>query len=230
MDNKLEVASQIWLGIFSEINLLKGGVVVEVAPGYEPKIGNALRLYGFAGSIYLIEPDVLASGHLRDIYKEILPKATVVAVAKTMQALRLGIDIPAKIDVVVASHPFDDMVVGSIVSEDNFFTMEKDSGGEITPEIKKIYDSLTDADYARGVENTGDAWRRFIEKTNPNFFIASQYPSTTLTAKGLAKRQDSGYSVLSRLKSLYKYSLLNQPNNKSLGFKADPKWWIVVGD
>ncbi|MBI3633016.1 MAG: hypothetical protein HY226_01870 [Candidatus Vogelbacteria bacterium] len=224
----MEVASQIWHGVFVDIGLPKDGVVVEIAPGYEPKIGNALAAIDFSGTIYLIEPDTVAAKELAAIYRSILPNAKVVTVLKVMQELKLREDIPEKIDVVVASHPFDDMVMGSIISLPNFFTLEKSGGLRLTPKIKKVYDSLTDEHYVNGVGETVKAWKDFLSKIKPSYFIASQYPSTTLTMKGLTRRQNSGYAVMNLLKSSYKNVLLNEPQNMALFPKADPRWWIVA--
>lgn len=224
----MDLSSQIWHKIFLGVELPRNGVILEIAPGYEPKIGNALRAFNFSGTVVLVEPDKKAIVSIGDMYKKILPNARVEVVCSTMQDFRVGIDIKTRIDAVVASHPFDDMVIGEIVNSKDFFTLEKDNGEVLSPEVKKIYDSLADTDYARGVEEIVWAWKDFIEKSNPKLFIASQYPSHMLTIKGLDKRQESGYEVLNRLKSFYRYSLLNEPGDKLMGEKADPKWWIVA--
>ncbi|MBI3632062.1 MAG: hypothetical protein HY225_01280 [Candidatus Vogelbacteria bacterium] len=227
----MEVASQIWHQVFLGVQLPRSGAVVEVAPGYEPKIGKALAAIGFCGTIYLVEPDKVAVGELLRVYRDILPKAEVIPVAKAMQDLVVGVDISSDIDAVVASHPFDDMVIGSIVYNPNFFTLEKEDGGELTPEIKRIYDSLTDADYARGVNMTVESWRVFIKKVRPHYFIASQYPSTMLRLKGLTRRQNSGYAVLNQLKKTLPGNVYCKwSTNRSFGTKANPKWWMVHTD
>ena len=56
------------------------GIVIEVAPGYEPKIGNALALLDFRGVIFLVEPDQKAARRIQRIYQKILPHAVVKAV------------------------------------------------------------------------------------------------------------------------------------------------------
>lgn len=226
--NIIEPTSNLWHKLFVENQVPTNGVIVEVAPGYEPKIGNALALLGFRGTIYLIEPDQKAAYAIQKIYKSILPRATIRVVIKTLENIEVGVDAPAVIDALVASHPFDDMVISSIVGQTSFFSQEKEGGAILSSSLKNIYEKIRDEDYTMGISSTVAAWKNFIEGVKPDYFIASQYPSHTLTIKGLTKRQDSGYTVLNRLKSFYKNSLVRQKQKHSFGYKGDPKWWIVA--
>src|SRR3989344_1834891 len=226
--NTIEPTPYLWRKLFIENQLPTDGIVIEVAPGYEPKIGNALALLGFRGTIFLIEPDQKTACHIQNIYQRILPQATVKKVIKSLQEVEVGVDIPYGADALVASHPFDDMVIASVVGKIQFFSQEKEDGEKISTRIKKLYDTLKDKDYAHGIETTVATWKRFITKSKPNYFIASQYPSHTLTIKGLVKRQNSGFMVLKQLKSFYKNSLVPQHQEHSFGFKGDPRWWIIV--
>jgi len=204
------------------------GTVVEIAPGYEIKIGNALALLGFRGTVFVIEPDQKAACHIQDTYHRILPYATVRVVCKPLQEIKVGTDVPCEIDVLVASHPFDDMVIALIAQNIDFFSQEKKQGAEVSPAIKKMYDGIRDEEYENGIRTTTETWKHFIEKIKPHCFIASQYPSHTLTIKGLFKREKSGFIVLEELKRLYKNYLVEQHHKHSFGFKGNPKWWIVI--
>lgn len=222
------LTSHIWHKLFLENQIPKKWVVVEVAPGYEPKIGDALALFDFSGTIFLIEPDQKAACDIQRIYKKILPQATVKIVIKALQNVEIGVDIPKKADALVASHPFDDMVISFIVKRPDFFSREKENGEKITSSAKKLYDAMNDGDYAFGIRATISVWKEFIENAKPKYFMASQYPSHTLTVKGLQKRQESGFIVLENLKCIYKDSLVAWRFAKSFNFKGDPKWWIIV--
>ncbi len=226
--NSIEPTSYLWRRLFAENQLPINGVVVEVAPGYEPKIGNALALFGFHGTIFLIEPDQKTACHIQNIYQQILPHAIVKIVIKSLQRVEIGVDIPCGADALVASHPFDDMVIASMVDQIRLFSEEKEGGENMSPTIKKLYDALKDKDYARGIRTTVATWKHFISKSKPNYFIASQYPSHTLIIKGLTKRQNSGFAVLKQLKNFYKKSLVQQRQEYSFGYKGDPEWWIIV--
>src|SRR3989344_773893 len=227
-ENTIEPTSCLWRELFIKTRLPQNGTIIEVAPGYEPKIGNALALLGFRGTFFLIEPDRKAARHIRDIYRRILPQAKIKTVIKPLQNVMAGTDVPRGADAMVASHPFDDMVISFIVRRPRFFSQEKESGARLSRSIKKIYAAIEDKDYAYGIKTTIAAWEDFIESSKPNYFIASQYPSHTLTIKGLTKRQNSGFRVLKQLKSFYKNSLIKKHQEYVFDYKGDPRGWIVA--
>ncbi len=220
--------SHLWHKLFVENRIPADGTVLEVAPGYEPKIGDALSMLPFTGTLFFIEPDRKAARDIQKIYKKILPHATITAVIKPLEEIRVGIDISVGTDALVASHPFDDMVMASIVGQSSFFSKEKEGGAILSPSMKRMYKKITDKDYVSGIRNTVEIWKNFIEKSKPKYFLASQYPSHTLTVKKLTKRQNSGYTVLGQLKDFYRSSLVQQRHKRSFGFKGDPKWWIIT--
>jgi len=224
----VETSSRIWHKLFIENDVPRDGIIIEIAPGYEPKIGNALALFGFTGNIFLIEPDAKAAFHIGKTYTRILPKAKVKIVCKTMQELEIEADIPAEIDTIVASHPFDDMVIGHIVKDPDFFSKEKDTSAKGQSAIKRLYDSLQDSDYRKGIRVTVSAWKDLISRAAPKLVIVSQYPSATLFLRGLTKRQNSGFAVLKKLKSFYKSFLIENDYENLLGPKGASKWWMVV--
>ncbi len=223
----IEQTSYIWARFFSEIELPKNGVVVEVAPGYEPKIGRALAMLNFCGTIYVIEPDSKAASAIKAEYERILPKSTIKTIIKSLQEIKAGVNIPLKPDALVASHPFDDMVMETIVEDKNFFSLEKEGGAKNTHAIKKIYNALEDKDYRRGISTTIKTWKKFIDESKPCCCIISQYPSYTLTKKGLTQRQESGFAVLKRLKRFYRASLVKQCKKNMSSSKEKPKWWLI---
>ncbi len=224
----IEKTSYLWLKIILENRISKNGVVIEVAPGYEPKIGSALFLFGFRGTLFVIEPDKKAASYLQTIYRQLLPKATILFVTKLMQDIECGIDIPYEVDALLASHPFDDMVISYLIKQESFFSEETKDKENVSGAIKKVYDTIKDKDYDHAVKNTVEEWKKFIQKLKPNYLIVSQYPSRTLTIKGLVKRQNSGYAVLDQLKSFYSGSLKIRNHTGAFDFKGDPRWWIVA--
>src|SRR3989338_8180427 len=211
--HSIERTSYLWRRILIENRLPADGTGVEVAPGYEQKIGAALSLFGFRGTLYVIEPDRNATLHI---------------VCKPMEEVVPKDDIPSPIEALVASHPFDDMVIASIVKEKNFFSEEKDAGTRISSAMRRMYAAIRDEKYATGICATAITWQRFIEEVRPRCVIASQYPSRTLTLKGLKKRQNSGYAVMENLKNTYKNSLIEHDHKRSFGVKGDPRWWLVA--
>jgi hypothetical protein len=224
----IEGVSCLWSKLFVKVGLPRDGVVVEVAPGYEPKIGNALALLGFQGTIYLIEPDKKAARHIRNMYQQILPQAKVGVVTKLLADVKIGIDIPSRVDTLAASHPFDDMVMASIISQSDFFSREKEDLSCASFSSENIYAALRAKDYMRGIKITTVAWQEFLQASKPKYFLASQYPSHTLKVRGLVKRQNAGFAVLWQLKRFYRHHSVKQSIERSFGFKGNPKWWILV--
>ncbi len=219
-------ASYLWQTLFMRHHIPMNGVIVEVAPGYEPKIAQALAALRFEGILLLVEPDREAGTYIQKTYPLILPHAKIVLVSKPLHILEGGVDIPLHVDALVASHPFDDMVISSCIQKKSFFTEEKKAKSSHL--VHDAYDALTDKDYERGVEHTITSWKRCIEIIDPRFLIVSQYPSRTLEEKGMVKRQESGFMVLDRLKKYYKDFLVNQSRIHVSSYKGDPRWWIFA--
>ena len=204
------------------------GVIVEVAPGYENgKIGDALALLEFHGTIILVEPDPAAAAQLEQAYKIILPVATVKVLIKPLQEITVEKDVPSGVAAIVANHPFDDMVLGSFVKP-SFFSEERKGGTSLSSSIKKIYDTVSDDDYVRGILMTVTVWKDLIQKMRPACFIASQYPSHRLSEKGLTKRQNSGYMAMQFLRGFYEKCLSLNYDDKSFGCQDEPMWWIIT--
>ncbi len=222
--------SFIWHRVLQENNIPLDGIIVEVAPGYETKIGDALALLGFKGTILLIEPDPTAAAHISVVYKTILPYAQVKVIVKTLQDVRIGKDIPKKVDVLVANHPFDDMVIAAVLPEEqrSFFSKEREGGIEFSRSVQEMYASLRTEDYLQGVLATIAAWKHFIQELKPFCVIVNQYPSHTLTMKGLTKRQNSGLIIIELLQDFYETYLTEHYHDKSFGQKGDPAWWMVA--
>src|SRR3989338_11437735 len=156
---KVEKTSHIWHSLFIKSRINKNGVIVEVAPGHEPKIGNALALLGFKGTIFLIEPDRKTACLIQKTYREILPQAMVKKVVKPLQDVEVGVDVPGNIDALVASHPFDDMVLSCIVNDPFLFSREREDRKSLSNNKKKLYDGTSDEDYQRGVKTTVKTWK-----------------------------------------------------------------------
>ncbi|MDP3999263.1 MAG: cyclic nucleotide-binding domain-containing protein [bacterium] len=228
MDIKL--VSYIWQRLLQENPIPVNGVVVEVAPGYEKKIGDALALIGFTGTVILIEPDSSAAAHVEKLYKQILPRASVKLVRKFLQDVQIGQDIPSRVDALLSNHPFDDMAVAFAMrgKEPSLFSKEREAGWEVPPSIKKLYDSVSNRDYIHGVLATIVLWKDFVQKLKPDLFIISQYPSQKLALKQLTKRQNSGFIVIELMRDYYENYLKQQYWDKSFGRQGDPAWWIIA--
>ncbi len=222
--------SYIWRSLLEKNPIPLDGVVVEVAPGYEKKIGDALAMIGFKGTVILIEPDALAAQHTKALYERILPKATIRSVTKLLQDVRIGTDLPPRVDALLANHPFDDMAIALAMQgkDPTFFTQEHGDGTGLSERIRQVYDSISDRDYVHSILATLVIWKDFIRELKPTLFIASQYPSRKLTLKKLSKRQNSGFIIVELLRDYYDSYLRDQYQERSFGQKGDPAWWIIA--
>ncbi|MDE1970710.1 MAG: hypothetical protein KGI50_04025 [Patescibacteria group bacterium] len=219
--------SRIWHTIFLHIELPCNGVVVEIAPGYEPKIGRALSLLDFAGIVYVVEPDLRAAAHIEQAYKRLLPRAKIRLVCKLLQDVVVGVDLPTRVDALVANHPFDDMVM-AYRADRNFFSKEKHSKTRVAPNLKKWYDSLKDDDYALGIKKSLTVWKAAIRHLRPHYVVVSQYPSRALAIKKLYKREESGVVVLRKLQEFYRNYRVTACPPPSCNAKSHPRWWLVA--
>lgn len=225
---RVEPTSLLWRQLFVEHGVPRHGTIVEVAPGYEPKVGLALALLGFQGTLLVVEPDPRAARHILAAYQELLPRATVRCVSKPLEHIRAGDDVPSGIDALVASHPFDDMVMASLVPTASFFSDERDGGSKPSTPRGDVYGALTDEDYAKGVQSVVAVWKRAIQTIAPGLVIMSQYPSRTLAQKKLYQRQQSGFAVLEQLREFYGAFLVPTTNRPSFEYKGNPCWWLIV--
>jgi hypothetical protein len=213
--------SRIWIDRLTAVGIPTDGTVAEVAPGHEPKIGTALALLGFVGTIVLIEPDTNAATAIQAIYKQMLPNATVSLVGKRLQDVQAGTDIPGSIDALVANHAFDDMVMSCLLG--------------LTPYLSdEPYPSLMPVDYSRGTKATVLAWKTAIETLTPASLIVSQYPVRILSQPGCEARQTSGFEVLDQLKIIYRRyasqsgSLGGSDYKDDPRWREDPRWWLTA--
>ena len=230
LGTEIKPISYTWHRLFQEHCIPLDGIIIEVAPGYETKIGDALALLGFQGTIILIEPDEAAAAHIKEAYQRIMPQATVSVVAKCLQDVEMGKDIPLWADALVANHPFDDMAIAFAMhgTHVSFFSQEREDGIDLTPCIQQLYDAIDNKDYIHGILATIVVWKDVIQKLKPALFIASQYPSHKLAMKKLTKRQNSGFIIIELLRDYYERYITEQYQSKSFGQQGDPAWWIIA--
>lgn len=216
--------SRIWINRLTAVGIPTDGTVVEVAPGHEPKIGTALAMLGFVGTIVLIEPDSSAAAAIHKIYKHMLPNANVRVITKQLQDVQAGTDIPTSIDALLANHAFDDMIMSCIL-------------GHTSCPNDEPYPSLTPVDFSRGTKATILAWKNAIETLAPAVCIVSQYPVRVLSQPGFEERQNSGYKVLDHLKVIYEqYASQSSQAHSPIGsdysdnprWREDLRWWLIA--
>lgn len=89
--------------------------VVEFAPGFRYKIAYALKKINFKGTIYIIDSNKNVISFVKKKYKSILPESKIVTISKDLsEAIKI---IPKKIDLFVANHSIDDMIISKYLDE-----------------------------------------------------------------------------------------------------------------
>ena len=97
---------------YNNLNDIKS--VVEFAPGYRWKIAYALKSINFNGTIYIIDSNKNVIDFVKEKYKEILPDATIVPINEDLsKCIEL---LPKNIDLFVANHCVDDMIISKYLS------------------------------------------------------------------------------------------------------------------
>ena len=176
-----EYLSQLWKNFFLQSGVnLKTGVIVEIGPGRRYKIGNALAKLGFTGTLYIVEPDNVAVKEVVHKCRELMPNATIVPVAKTLQECSTYIEL--EVDAIVANHLLDDILMNEYINAAHL--NEVFNRGEPTYNLlKEAWPKLL-SDKAKLVKlmaKLKQDLNNLLKYLNPKIVIFSQYKSYYFT-------------------------------------------------
>lgn len=179
MDEWVESLGQMWDRVFLNYSLPKTGTVIEIAPGTIPKIGTALRQYGFSGTLYVVEPNKSALEKITKEYEKLLPEAHIIPVQSTLaDCLPL---LPDQVDGIVANHPLDDMIIGKTMQDEEFQKLFSDphSGPDSVERLRMAWQRLNEnkTRLSQVIQEVDGEWQALFKKTNPAFTAISQYES-----------------------------------------------------
>lgn len=234
-DAELDIATNwdkyigaIWANIFIECNLPEKGIVVEIAPGVAEKIGRGLELYGFKGTLYVVEPEEFSLNEITRKYREHIPGCTVIPIQKT---LREAIDIlPKKVDAIVANHPLDDMILASFLMKKDFVEYFGEKFGTNFEKTKFFWNKIEEnkIDLEKSKSEILEEWQTIIEKIKPSFLAIAQYRSYFFAKNKLFSPDKNAFDVLNLLRKKYsKYD--NKKIIKNItAFNADIAHWMVL--
>lgn len=217
----------IWNEILSYSSLSKDGVIVEIAPGDVPKIGLGLQAYGFKGTIYIIEPDLLALQNIVMQYKKLIPEAKIIPLQKKLrEALSFLPEIP---DMVLANHPLDDMILGNTLSSEEFqgvFDNHYNMPFEVTMRLWKNLENHPEL-LEQSKRQILDDWEFLIKKKRPHTIVISQYSSYFFQLHGMSSPDKHALELLESIAGL----------GKNLGFHVvrpqhrlieNPNSWLLI--
>ena len=109
--------------IFTKIKLPKNGTVIEVGPGSMTKVGEGLKQYEFTGTLIIIEPEPKSLDEVYNKYCLMLPDVKIVKLNITLEDyLTIYDKNPTTIDLCVANHILDDMIIGKYITSNMEFS------------------------------------------------------------------------------------------------------------
>ncbi len=199
-DNWNEYIATIWKNIFIKIGLPRYGTIVEIAPGEVNKIGKALEMYGFKGTLIIIEPNEKSLNNLTKEYNSKFKDINLIGINRELKdSIKL---LPNKVDAILSNHPLDDMIIGKFLKDkefNNFFDNCYENYD--LAHIKKIWDKVESSNNAEEIKN--EVGKEFIElfnKTNPEIVIISQYESYFFKTNKIDYPDKIGFELLNKLK------------------------------
>lgn len=229
-----------WGRIISTLNLNDRATLLEIAPGHSPKVGFGLLLAHplFCGTLYVLEPDAQALGKIENDYRRMFPNATIVGYAATLEFIGDRLPQGASLDLVLANHPLDDMIIGRDFVAGNteftdYFTGMYQDGAT---EAEKLANEAAcwhalecgrPNDCARYKAEVVEDWTSFLSQLRPRFLVIAQYKSRTLQEYGVEAPDRLALDVLNDLAQRLPSMLLSTERILiDQGF--DSKRWIVA--
>ena len=229
-----------WGRIISTLNLSDDAILMEIAPGHSPKVGIGLFQAHprFRGTLYVVEPDLQALAKITVDYGRLFPNAKIIGHSVTLTSLPTLLLVNGSLDVVLANHPMDDMIIGRDFAAGyldiymDYFTGMYQEGASEVEKLAEEARAWYDLEYTRPHdcalykrEVLAD-WVSMLELIRPRFLAISQYESRTLKEYGLKAPDRLAYDVLTEL--ALQVPVMSDETERILtesGF--DPKRWIV---
>ncbi|MFZ2960454.1 MAG: hypothetical protein WA705_26545 [Candidatus Ozemobacteraceae bacterium] len=215
-----------WFDLFMAYDLPRDGTVIEINPGKTLKIGHALAMRGFNGTLFVVEPvQIILTEHV-DRYKKLLPHAEVIGVSKNLS--RVVSDLPVNADALVSGQALEDEIIGKLMPENAqvsaFLDRYSPEGLEMigrlwthlegnSPGIRKIQDEVA-------VE-----WKMLIELLDPRLVLICLDDSCTFTKNGLFALDTCLGEVLNRLRPVN--CIPRSIEQRLLAGGQDPSRWLV---
>lgn len=150
-------------------------VVVEVAPGYRHKIAIMLSQLNFSGELFVVDNNKNVLEFVEYKYKQLLPKAKITCLHQSFEkAIEL---LPQNIDVFVANHIVDDMLLEEYISKTKYNTMLDKAF--LADSFAKLWESFSknQNQIKMCTDFVVDSFEKLVNKKQIDFAIISQYKS-----------------------------------------------------
>ena len=192
---------KIWAKIFSYYGIRKNGVLIEIAPGNSNKIGYALSLHNFEGTLYIIDPNPKALTSITKKYKKSLKNAKIIPIKRNLyESLPL---LPKKVHAIISNHPLDDMILGKILDNSSFIKYFGSDYGSSSEKTKKLWQEIeADPKKLKKIKlEVVNEWNNLIKHTNPDIVIISQYESFFFKRNKIYAPDKHAFEVLKKIKN-----------------------------
>ncbi len=214
--------SVIWNDLLKHYSISKTSTIVEIAPGEKTKLGVALSMYWFTGTLYVVEPRERVMNFIVTEYKKILPEATIIWVPTIFQECSSYITSP--VDAIFCNAILDDVIVSYSAKIVDFDTYYKDHFGSVEKSGETwihIQDNYWDTT-SRILQDI----KILLEGLQPTRFIMSQYKSYFYETNSISAANMLPYEVLTAIKTLWE----NDTSMDSIlqSYEQDPSRWTCI--
>lgn len=230
-EDRTQFRAEHWLGVIREAGLSPESSILEIGPGESEKIGRALQMHNFRGTVYILEPSSLLGPRIADRYREILPHAEVRLLSLTVRELIEKKDMP-HIDAVLSNHPLDDLILGEVVQKNEWDAVWGDTYSDpdaAMAQIRNKWRTLEDepAFLLRVKDRVVSDLVALFSGINPSLFVIYQYPSTTLQIAGFEKPDQCAQEVMQNLREVLSVKE-GSWNGVFRRMDLDPSSWLVI--
>lgn len=162
--------------------------VVEVGPGYRHKIAIMLSQMNFEGELYVVDNNKNVLEFVEQKYTQLLPKAKIICLHQSFEnAIHL---LPKQIDLLVANHIVDDMLLEQYISKTKYNSMLDDAF--LADSFVMLWEEFSKdkSQVESSTQFVCDAFEKFVKNKQIDFAIISQYKSNLfLKDKSLSMEQ-----------------------------------------
>ncbi len=230
---------RVWQGVLAPLALPRDATLVEIGPGSSAKIGHALALNDFCGTLYIVEAHRGALDLLTGKYATLLPDARLIPVNASFD--EASTVLPRHADALIGNHVLDDFLLHAAARSDRTFDWAMRYSDVVAAETETAWAQLcavqgrADALAATLADNLSG----LIARLAPRHLVLSQYPSSTLAEHGMDALNTCARDVFDAVsRSLESCSIAHDCavalaqiphyNNPHIGLNVlNPRYWMA---
>ena len=229
----------VWQAVLAPLGLAADATLIEIGPGSSAKIGHALALNNFCGTLYIVEAHGAALEQLVGKYTALLPAARLVPLTASLEDASAA--LPRQADALIGNHVLDDFLLYAAARNARTFDWAVRYSDIVAAETEQAWKDLcTDADRPAVLAATlGADLSTQVRTLAPRHVVLNQYPSSTLAEHGMDALNTSALAVFDALaQGLATVSIaqdctaaLSQVphyNNRHIGMNVlNPRYWMA---